>query len=260
MDKTEILKEKLADAEVVLIGIGEEFNEKFDRIAEHGQLVKGLEFVDAKEELAWMVPYFEKIYLQEQNQSDILSAYRNLYELVKDKNYYIVTTCIDGLIQKAGFKPEKIVEPCGNYEKMQCSAKCSTKLYESEEYANKIREALQDGTLEQAEQPVCPDCGAPLAFNNIVCENYVEEGYLPQWQKYTKWLTLTLNHRLCILELGVGMNLPNVIRWPFEKVAFYNQKASFFRINESLYQIAEDMGDKGIGIEENACDFLMKEI
>ena len=121
MDKTEILKEKLADAEVVLIGIGEEFNEKFDRIAEHEQLVKGLELVDAKEELAWMVPYFEKIYLQEQNQSDILSAYRNLYELVKDKNYYIVTTCIDGLIQKAGFKPEKIVEPCGNYEKMQCS-------------------------------------------------------------------------------------------------------------------------------------------
>lgn len=117
MDKTEILKEKLADAEVVLIGIGEEFNEKFDRIAEHEQLVKGLELVDAKEELAWMVPYFEKIYLQEQNQSDILSAYRNLYELVKDKNYYIVTTCIDGLIQKAGFKPEKIVEPCGNYEK-----------------------------------------------------------------------------------------------------------------------------------------------
>lgn len=100
MDKTEILKEKLADAEVVLIGIGEEFNEKFDRIAEHEQLVKGLELVDAKEELAWMVPYFEKIYLQEQNQSDILSAYRNLYELVKDKNYYIVTTCIDGLIQK----------------------------------------------------------------------------------------------------------------------------------------------------------------
>lgn len=63
MDKTEILKEKLADAEVVLIGIGEEFNEKFDRIAEHEQLVKGLELVDAKEELAWMVPYFEKIYL-----------------------------------------------------------------------------------------------------------------------------------------------------------------------------------------------------
>ena len=56
------------------------------------------------------------------------------------------------------------------------------------------------------------------------------------------------------------MNLPNVIRWPFEKVAFYNQKASFFRINESLYQIAEDMGDKGIGIEENACDFLREEI
>ena len=260
MDKTEILKEKLADAEVVLIGIGEEFNEKFDRIAEHEQLVKGLELVDAKEELAWMVPYFEKIYLQEQNQSDILSAYRNLYELVKDKNYYIVTTCIDGLIQKAGFKPEKIVEPCGNYEKMQCSAKCSTRLYESEEYANKIKEALQDGTLEQVESQFVLIVVLLWLLIISSVRTMWKKRYLPQWQKYTKWLTLTLNHRLCILELGVGMNLPNVIRWPFEKVAFYNQKASFFRINESLYQIAEDMGDKGIGIEENACDFLREEI
>lgn len=260
MDKTALLKEKIADAEVVLIGIGEEFNEKFEKIAEHEQLVKGLALVDEKEELNWLVPYFEKLYLGEEQQSDLVAAYKKLYELVKDKNYFIVTTCIDGLIHRAGFDADRIVEPCGGYGKLQCSAKCSTKLYESEEYADKIKRALQEDTLEQSRQPVCPDCGAPLAFNQILCDHYVEEGYLPQWQKYTKWLTLTLNRRLCILELGVGMDLPSVIRWPFEKVAFYNQKASFFRINESLYQITEDMGDKGIGIEGNACDFLLKEI
>lgn len=260
MDKTALLKEKIADAEVVLIGIGEEFNERFDNISDHSQLLEGLSKVDENEELSWLVPFFEKIYLDEQQDSDILHAYRNLYELVKDKNYYIVTTCIDGLIEKVGFKEDKIVEPCGNYNKMQCSAKCSTKLHDSKDYVDHIKEALTKKKLDGLQRPVCPDCGKPLTFNNIVCENYVEEGYLPQWQKYTKWLTLTLNHRLCVLELGVGMNLPNIIRWPFEKVAFYNQKASFFRINESLYQITEDMGDKGIGIEGNACDFLKKEI
>ena len=56
------------------------------------------------------------------------------------------------------------------------------------------------------------------------------------------------------------MNLPNIIRWPFEKVAFYNQKASFFRINEKLYQLTEEIGEKGISIERNARDYLLEEL
>ena len=94
-------------------------------------------------------------------------------------------------------------------------------------------------------------------YNNILCEqNYIEEGYQNQWEKYTKWLQTTLNKKLCILELGVELNLPGIIRWPFEKVAFYNQKASFFRINASLYQMTEELSDKGISIAMNAVYFL----
>ena len=68
---------------------------------------------------------------------------------------------------------------------------------------------------------------------------------------------MTLNKKLCVLELGVGMNLPNIIRWPFEKIAYYNKKASFFRVNGSLYQLTEKLSDKGISIGENAIDFLL---
>jgi NAD-dependent SIR2 family protein deacetylase len=111
--------------------------------------------------------------------------------------------------------------------------------------------------LDSLEIPRCPHCGEPLVFNNILCErNYVEEGYKPKWEEYKNWLQGTLNRKLCIIELGVGMNLPDVIRWPFEKIAFYNQKSSFFRVNETLYQMTDELADKGISIDMNAVKFL----
>lgn len=262
MNKTQMLKEKAADAELILIGIGEEFGEDFGRIQEYPHLMKGLREIDEKEELAWTVPFLEKIYTEEEKKKNrTTEAYRNLYELVKDKNYFIVTTCIDGYIEEAGFDLSRVVEPCGNYRRLQCSQKCTEELWDSENIALEIRKKLEEeGTLEGIKQPVCPHCGKPMAFNYIVTENYAEEGYLPQWEKYTKWLQGTVNRRLCILELGVGMNLANVIRWPFEKVAFYNQKSFFFRINEKLYQLTKEIADKGVSIEENARDFLLEEL
>lgn len=261
MDKTQILKEKIADAELVLIGIGEEFNEDFHKIGQYPHLMKELEEIDFTESMAWAVPFVEKAYLEEEKEAETVQAYRNLYELVKDKNYFIVTTCIDGHIENAGFDTGKIVEPCGNYARLQCSEKCSNELWDSESWQSAIKKQLEQAeTLKGIERPVCPHCGKPLVFNNIVNENYVEEGYLPQWEKYTKWLQGTVNKKLCILELGVGMQLPNIIRWPFEKVAFYNQKASFFRINEKLYQLTEKIGEKGISIEGNARDYLLEEL
>ena len=65
-------------------------------------------------------------------------------------------------------------------------------------------------------------------LNNVYAENYDESGYLDQWGHYRKWLQGTLNRRLFVLELGVGMRFPSVVRWPFEKVAFFNQKIASF--------------------------------
>lgn len=258
MDKTQILKEKIKDAELVLIGIGEEFNEDFCNISYYPHLLKGLEEIDMNESIAWSVPFLEKAYLEEEKEKETVQAYRNLYELVKDKNYFIVTTCIDGYIENAGFDLERIVAPCGNYSRLQCSEKCTNELWDAGIFFEEIKSKLENAeSLKGIQQPVCPHCGKALVFNHIVNDNYVEEGYLPQWEKYTKWLQGTVNKKVCILELGVGMQLPSVIRWPFEKVAFYNQKASFFRINEKLYQLTEEIGEKGISIEGNAREYLL---
>ena len=52
-----------------------------------------------------------------------------------------------------------------------------------------------------------------------------------QWNAYLNWLASTLNHRLCILELGVGFASPQIIRWPFEKTAMFNLKSTLIRVN-----------------------------
>ena len=95
-----------------------------------------------------------------------------------------------------------------------------------------------------------------LVFNNIDAEKYNEEGYLRKWMIYKKWLQGTVNKNLCILELGVGMNYPSVIRWPFEKIAFYNQKSELFRVHSRLYQITEEIKDRGYGICQKPEDFI----
>jgi NAD-dependent SIR2 family protein deacetylase len=258
IEKKNLLLDKINNADMVLVGIGEEFNEDFKDIGKFPLLMSALEEVDVNTTLEWTVPHLEKRFLMAHNESPTIDAYNRLLDLIRDKNYFILTTCIDENIRKADFKKERVVEPCGNYQKFQCSKKCNTKLYPADEFSDLVKQALIDGVgLDSLEMPVCPCCGAPLVFNNILCErNYVEEGYKPQWTLYTEWLQGTLNKNLCILELGVGMNLPDVIRWPFEKIAFYNNKASFFRINETLYQMTEELADKGVSIEKNAIEFL----
>ena len=97
-----------------------------------------------------------------------------------------------------------------------------------------------------------------MIYNNIYTEKYDENGYLGNWQIYTKWLQGTLNKKLCIIELGASMQFPQIIRFPFEKIAFYNQKAQFFRVHSKLYQLTEELKDKGTAIKENPVDFLLK--
>ncbi|MBE5877008.1 MAG: hypothetical protein E7290_09015 [Lachnospiraceae bacterium] len=257
MSKTESLKEKIADADLVLVGIGEEFNEDFAKIGEYPKLVKALDAVDKDEKLAWLVPYLEQMYLTQYHNQELAKAYEKLGTLLTDKNAFVITTCIDGRIDDAGLAPEKMVAPCGGYRKLQCSEKCCTQLWDTDELMKEIQDTVEaQEDLTKLTQPACEHCGKPLVFNNIMAENYVEEGYLEQWEKYTKWLQLTLNKKLCIIELGAGMHLPGIMRWPFEKIAFYNKKASFFRINQTVYQLPEDVGEKGISIEGNAVEFL----
>lgn len=171
---------------------------------------------------------------------DVHSLYEKMSGLIKNKDFFIVTTVIDGEIRKTALDQERIVAPCGNVTWRQCSNSCTKDIWEPGEVLN----------------DKCPHCGAPLTGNTIKAENYIEEGYLPQWNAYTRWLSGTLNKRLLILELGVGFQTPTVIRWPFEKTVSLNTKAYMYRVHEKFSQIPENVKGKVDGIAINSTEFF----
>lgn len=214
--------EKIKESDLILIGIGSEFEEKrykCDHIA--------------------------------------LKALRELESVLKGKNYFVITTCTNNILIEAGFLKDRIVAPCGNLEVKQCSKACQNSLQEltPEEKQYILNKENENETFKLGN---CLNCGAPMILNNVYAEKYDEEGYLADWRMYTKWLQGTLNKKLCILELGVDLTFPNIIRWPFEKVAFYNQKAEFIRANEKLYHMSEELKDKGIAVNKKSIDWLLE--
>lgn len=252
LNMKEHIAAKISEADMVLVGIGEELDQ-IRTIKKNDAYIQ----LCNKIESTWLFPFLKGLLVEEQMKEG-KEIYQNLFHILDKKNYFIVSTCQDGLVKYGGFDLERIVEPCGGYSMLQCSEGCSTGLYPvSKEFISQIREAISGERSEKdLEQPICPNCGKPLVFNNVDTEKYIEEGYLKNWMTYKKWLQGTVNKKLCILELGVGMNYPSVIRWPFEKITFYNQKAEFFRVHSRLYQISEEIKDRGHGICQEPEDFI----
>lgn len=253
----EQLKKAIEQADLILVGIGEEFDTGIGSLSRADDYAAVFEEASRKEQAEWLIPYFFSRYLRDNVDEMKRRAYTNLKQLLEDKNYFIVTTCMDGEVWKSLLNKERIVAPCGGYQKLQCSSGCVNNLQDATETVDLVWNAslAKQGFLEHVTKPVCPVCKAAFQFNHIQ-EDYQEEGYLEQWNQYTKWLQGTLNHNLCVLELGVGLQYPTVIRWPFEKVAFFNQKAQFIRIHHKLYQLSAELSDRGIAIASNALKLL----
>jgi len=173
---------------------------------------------------------------------DMGNLYEKMNELIKDKDFFIVTTVTDGEILKSPLEQSRMVAPCGNVTWRQCSKTCTKDIWEPGEIP----------------QDVCPHCGAPLTGNTIEAEDYIEEGYLPQWKAYTTWLAGTLNKKLLVLELGVGFQTPTVIRWPFEKTVSINKKSHMYRIHGKFAQLPDTVKGKADAVLENSTEFFRK--
>ncbi|KEZ91121.1 hypothetical protein [Lacrimispora celerecrescens] len=173
---------------------------------------------------------------------DMGILYEKMNELIKDKDFFIVTTVTDGEILKSPLEQSRMVAPCGNATWRQCSKTCTKDIWEPGEIP----------------QDVCPHCGAPLTGNTIEAEDYIEEGYLPQWKAFTMWLAGTLNKKLLVLELGVGFQTPTVIRWPFEKTVSINKKSHMYRIHGKFAQLPDTVKGKADAVLENSTEFFRK--
>lgn len=252
----EKIRKSIEEAQLVLAGIGTEFAQPFSNMEQDPFYAPLIEQAQREENAEQLMQILRFHYLKRHPDEKRIQAYDRLAQLLEEKNYFIVSLCTDDLIFASGLDPKRIVTPCGGYRAMQCQKECVTDqemLVTDEGVLLELLKSIDDcsGDLNRIDFPVCAECTKPLWFNQISSPDYKEEGYLQQWQQYTKWLQGTLNRKLCVLELGVGMQYPQVIRFPFEKICYFNQKAYLYRIHSKLYQLTEELKGRGTSI---ACD------
>ena len=249
--------EQIKEADLVLVGIGRELQAK--RLMDFKKEISNPHYEELigqeGEDAAWMREIYERDYLLSLGEVDY---FKDLEEALEGKNYFVVTSNDDGLLFHSRLDKGRITAPCGNGDFFQCSRPCDEQLYPAKPGLKDLIDYYEkNGSIEHLE---CPKCGERLIFNVRTEDTkhvYVEGAYLTSWANYTKWLQGTLNKKLFILELGEGFENPNLFRWPFEKIAFYNEKAVFVRVHKSLYQIGEGIKGKGTAIAMDSREFLL---
>ena len=92
-------------------------------------------------------------------------VYTDLYNLVKNKDYFVLTTNVDHCFQKAGFDKHRLFYTQGDYGLWQCSKPCHTKTYDNEPLIKKMVAEQKDMRIPSALVPYCPICGAPMSMN-----------------------------------------------------------------------------------------------
>ena len=199
------------------------------------------------EEAKW--GYWSKHALMNRFAPPPLKLYTDLYEIVKDKDYFVITTNVDHQFWKAGFSNLRIFATQGDYGETQCERGCHQEVYDSEELFIQMDQAREDCLIPTKLVPKCPVCGGNMAMH-LRCDNYFveDESWHEAADRYADFLENIKGKKVVLLELGVGFNTPIIIRFPFEKMVRENDGFSLIRLNMDEAVVPESFGDRAIGI------------
>ena len=199
------------------------------------------------EEAKW--GYWSKHALINRFDPPALPLYKELYDIVKDKEYFVLTTNVDHQFYKAGFADERIFATHGDYGKIQCQRGCHPKTYDAKELFQKMDAARKDCLIPSELVPKCPVCGGNMAMN-LRCDNYFveDEAWQEAADRYADFLEQHQSEKVVLIELGVGFNTPIIIRFPFEKMVRENASYSLIRLNKDEAVVPESFGKRAVGI------------
>ena len=176
-------------------------------------------------------------------------VYRHLLELVKDKDYFVITTNVDHQFQRAGFDKKRLFYTQGDYGLFQSVNPRNRKTYDNEEWVMLAMEAqgfVRDGNgvfqvpedrklvmrLTHDLLPTCPDGGGKVTMNLRSDDTFVEDdGWHDASASYAKYLSEHEGQHILFLELGVGSNTPVIIKYPFWAMTAENPKAVYACLN-----------------------------
>jgi len=128
--------------------------------------------------------------------------------LEKDnKNYFIISSNVDGFFLKAGYNPNLVHEVHGVIRKFQCIIPCTRTVWEPDDWNFDI---CTKTMIAQNKLPTCPKCNA-IARPNIFMFNdndnsYVWEEALKGGERFQDWISKYSNTKVVILLIGVGQD------------------------------------------------------
>lgn len=159
-------------------------------------------------------------------------VYQNLLRLVKDKDYFVLTTNVDHCFQKAGFDKKRLFYTQGDYGLFQCSEPCRRETFDNEGIVKSMAEQQRDMRIPPSLIPRCPHCGRPLTMNLRADDKFVEDqGWHAAAGRYSDFLRRHKNATVLFWELGVGYNTPVIIKYPFWRMTAANEKATYACVN-----------------------------
>lgn len=136
-------------------------------------------------------------------------TYADLLKIVKDKDYFVITTNVDHCFQKAGFDKKRLFYTQGDYGLFQCSEPCCNETFENEALIGQMVAEQENMKVPTELLPICPHCGKPLTMNLRSDDRFVEdEGWHKAAQRYDDFLKTRNGQQVLFLELGVGYNTP----------------------------------------------------
>lgn len=269
-NSVQILQEKLNEAEAVVIGAGAGlstaagfayFGERFHRLFHDFEvkynfhdMYSGGFYPYATPEEFWA--YWSRYIWCNRYQNAPLPVYEKLFDAVRDKNYFVLTTNVDHCFQKAGFDKRRLFYTQGDYGLFQCSEPCCNVTYDNEQSVLQMVAEQSDMKIPSQLVPRCPVCGKPLTVNLRSDGRFVEdEGWHAACKRYEKFLSDCKNKRTLFLELGVGFNTPGIIKYPFWQMTLERKNAFFVCINRDCC-VPQYLAKKSLCIEEDIATVL----
>ncbi len=266
-----LLRQTLADADAILIGAGaglstaagftydgERFQKYFSDFIEKyhfRDMYSGGFYPFATQEERWA--YWSRYIFINRYMDTPKPLYRTLLQLVKDKEYFVLTTNVDHCFQKAGVDKKRLFYTQGDFGLWQCSVPCHRRTYDNEDVVLRMVEQQKDMRIPSELVPFCPKCGAPMRMNLRNDNTFVEDyGWHEAASRYVDFADAHKDERLLLLELGVGANTPAIIKYPFWRLTYRHPNTTYVCINFGEAECPKEIEDRAILVNADLAEVL----
>ena len=260
------LRTALQSADAVVIGAGaglstaagftytgerfEEYFSDFEKKYGFHDMYTGGFYPFPSEEERWA--YWSRYILINRYQDAPKPVYNDLLKLVRDKDYFVLTTNVDHCFQKAGFDKKRLFYTQGDYGLWQCSQPCCQETYDNEEIVRQMVDRQEGMRVPSDLLPRCPHCGRPMTMNLRCDDTFVEDaGWHAAAERYENFLRTRAGQKILFLELGVGYNTPVIIKYPFWRMTAQNPKATYACVNQGQADCPREIEKQSICIDED---------